>query len=192
MTVLVWLWLPGIIAGCFSSHRLKEIKGTPYPLSYEDDVTARFGDPEDDVFIEVRRAEMSRPLDNLAVHYGTLFPGGEVIRPGDSEDYVDIDGHKSYRVTYQTKYIRKRKRAPGATTDEGEVPSGWQAVNMPDPATGKSARVLYGPAIPRERTLYLVPGKSYVYYVFLRADGEAIESGRKKFEDFVRKAIAYR
>lgn len=184
--------LPGLIAGCIASHRLKEISGKPYPVTYEDDVTARFGDPEDNVFIEVRRAEMSRPLDNLAVHYGTLFPGGEVIRPGDSEEYVDIDGRKSYKVTFKPRYIRKRKRATQTSEGKEDVPPGWQAVTMPDPATGKTARVLYSPAIPRERTLYLVPGKSHVYYLSLRADGDSIPGARKNFEQFVRTAIAYR
>lgn len=178
--------------GCIASHRLTEISREPYRITYEDEVTARFSDPDDNVFIEVRRAEMPRPLEDLAVHYGTLFPGGEPIRPGDMEEYVDIQGLKAYKVTFQTKYVRKRKWAPQTEEGKDALPPGWTVVNMPDPTTGRMARLWQGPPIPRERILYLVPGKSHVYYLFFRADGDAREPARKKFEEFVRTDITYR
>ncbi len=143
--------------------------------------------------MEVRRAKTSRPVDDLAIQYGALFPGGEVIRPGDTEEYVKIDGRNAYKVVFKKKYIRKRKRI--GTDDKSpseEVSPDWKSVTMHDSETGKPVPVLYGPIIPRERTLYLVAGDSEVYAIFMRADGDAIEPAKKKFEKFVRDEIKYK
>lgn len=159
---------------------------------YQDDSTARFGTSDDSVLIEVRRARTSRPLENLAIHYASLFPGGEIIRPGDSEEYVKLNDKNAYKVVFGTKYIRKRKRIPDQGKQSESIPEGWSAAKMEDPETGQSVAVARGPVIPRERILYLVQGDPYVYYVSMRADGEAIESARDRFEKFVRQEIKYR
>jgi len=159
-------------------------------LAYEDDSTARFGDKDDSVFMEVRTAAIPRQLENLAVHYASLFPGGEIVRPGDGEEYLKINGHNTYKVIFRPEYIRQRKRV----TDKDKLddtPQGWTLRQIEDPGTGKPIPVLYGPVIQRQKILYLVEGKKFVYYVFLRADGESIEAAAKKFENFVRNDIAY-
>jgi hypothetical protein len=51
---------------------------------------------------------------------------------------------------------------------------------------------MQGPIIRRERILYLVAGDQYVYYILMRADGDAIEPARKKLEKLVREDIKYR
>ncbi len=165
--------------------------GRPYPLTYEDDSTARFSNPDESVFIEVRRTPVSRPLENLVVHYPSLFPGGEIVRPGDAEEYTKIDGKKAYKVTFKPTYIQRRKRLDPKNEDD-PPPDGWTKVTIADPDTGKSIPALYGPTIPRQKILYLVEGDSYIYYIFMRADGEAIDSARKKFDDFVGKEIKYK
>jgi hypothetical protein len=182
--------LPCLLAGCFSAHGLQEIKSHPHALVYEDDSTARFADKEDTVFIEVRTAPIPRPLENLAVHYSTLFPGGTIVRPGDGEEYTKIDGRTAYKVMFQPEYIRRRKRVP-EKEELKDIPPGWTVRTIEDPVTGKPIQVLYGPVIPRQKILYLVEGKKFVYYIFMRADGESIEPARKKFEDFVGKDIRY-
>jgi hypothetical protein len=187
-SALLWLLVPFSLAGCLGAHHLKEVVRNPYPLTYQDDSTARFGDPDDDVFIEVRRTKVSKPLDNLAVHYGTLFPGGEVVRPGDTEEYVKVGDKDAYKVVFKTKYIRKRKRIGKGSEN---LPPEWSTVTMPDPETGKSVPVLYGPVVHRERRLYLVPGESEVYAIFMRSDGDTTGSARKIFEKFVREDIKY-
>jgi len=172
---------------------MTEITSYPYPVTYQDDSSARFADKDDSIFIDVRRTKISRPLDNLAIHYAALFPGGEIIRPGDNEEYIKINDKNAYKVVFQTKYIRKRKRMDEkAVTDSGRVPPGWTVASMEDPITGKRIRVLHGPVIPEERILYLVQGDSYIYYILWKADGESIEQSRKKFEQFVRQDINYR
>jgi hypothetical protein len=182
-----------LLAGCFGNRGLTEIKKNPYSLAYQDDSTAQFADGTDNVFIEVRKTKTSRPLENLAIHYPALFPGGEIIRPGDSEEYLKINGNNAYKVAFRTKYIRKRKRVEGILGDtRNKIPEGWTAMTMEDPLTGKPIPVLYGPVIPEQRSLYLVQGNSNIYYMFLRADGDAIESATKEFDTFVREGIEYR
>jgi len=181
-----------LLAGCLATRGIIDVGSHPYPLIYEDDSTEKFADADQTVFIEVRRRKISRPLENLAIHYAALFPDGEIIRPGDTEEYVKIDGRNAYKVVFRTNYIRRRKRVE--TKDKltpGEAPPGWTLMNIEDPTTGKPTPVLYGPVIPRQRILYLVEGDLYIYYVFMRADGDSIEPARKKFEDFVRKDIKY-
>jgi hypothetical protein len=181
------------VGGCLFAHRINEIRENPYPVTYEDDSTVKYSDKEDDVLVEVRRAKISRPVDNLAVHYVTLFPGGEAIKPGDTEEYVKVRGKDAYKVTFKKKYVRKRKRVlEGSETLPADIPPEWTSVTITDPDTGKLIPVLYGPVIPRERMLYLVPGASEVYAVFLRADGDAIEPARKRFEKFVQDEIDYK
>lgn len=191
LQITLWFLLVGLLAGCFSARGITEIGARPYTLIYEDDTTTRFSNPDDSVFIEVRRAPVARPPENLAVHYGALFPGGEIVRPGDAEEYTKIDGKNAYKVTFKTTYIQRRTRVDPKKSDE-PPPEGWTKHTIIDPDTGKSAPVLYGPTIPRQKVLYLVEGDSYIYYIFMRADGDAIESARKKFEDFVRKEIMYK
>lgn len=181
------------IPGCFGTRGFTEIKAKPYDLIYQDDSTSKFGDHNDDVFIEVRTAKISRPLENLAIHYTALFPGGEIIRPGDSEEYLRIDGHNAYKVVFRTKYIRKRKRVENkGGVDQDKVPEGWTAMTMEDPLTGKPIPVLHGPVIPQQRIMYLVQGDSYIYYIFLRADGDAVDQAIKKLDTFVREGIEYK
>ncbi len=134
---------------------------------------------------------MTRRLDNLAIHYGALFPDGEIIRPGDLEEYQKIDGRNAYKVIFQTKHIRKRKRLEKPLPPD-KIPPGWTAQVIADPVTGTDTPVLYGPVVPQIRTVYLVEGKIYIYYVFLRANGDAIASAKNKFEEFVRKGINYK
>jgi len=172
---------------------MTEITSYPYPVTYQDDSSVRFTDKDDSIFIEVRKTEVPRPLDSLAIHYTALFPGGEIIRPGDNEEYVKINGKNAYKVVFQTKYIRKRKRMDEkAGPNSGQIPPGWTSASMEDPITGKRIRVLLGPSIPEQRILYLVQGDSYIYYIFWKAEGESIEPSRKKFEEFVRQDISYR
>jgi hypothetical protein len=159
-------------------------------VTHTDESTETLGDEEDKVFMEVKRAEIPRPLENLAVHYRAYFPGGEAIRPGDRESYVEIAGRKAYRVVFRTSYIRRRKRLKDDAARD-KVPKGWTVKTIVDPMTGKFIRALYGPVIPRKRILYLVEGKRYLYYIYLRADGDAVEPAVKKFENLVRKGIEY-
>lgn len=182
-----------LLCGCFGSRGMTEIKKNPYSNTYQDDSTARFSDGSDNAFIEVRKTKTARPLENLAIHYPALFPGGEIIRPGDSEEYLKINGNNAYKVVFRTKYMRKRKRLDGKLGDSrGKIPEGWTAMTMEDPLTGKPIPVLYGPVIPEQRILYLVQGNSNIYYLFLRADGEAIDSAVKEFDGFVKEGIEYR
>jgi len=186
------LILVTFLQGCFAASHMAEIAAHPYPLIYEDDLDAKFADTKDNVFIEVRKTATSRPVEHLAVHYSSLFPDGELIRPGDAEEYVKVGGKNAYKVVFATKYIRKRKRLdPKTANDPKSIPEGWSRVTMEDPVTGKRIPVLHGPVIPQLRILYLVQGDPSVYYVFLRADGQAIESAKKRFEKFVNEEIKY-
>jgi hypothetical protein len=181
------------LTSCLGTHGITEISDHPYRLLYEDDSTAKFGVQDDDVSIEVRRVASPRPIENLAINYGALFPEGEVIRPGDTEEYVKIDGRNAYKVLFRPKYIRKRKRVddkPGAKKEE--PPEGWTEVTINDPLTGRPETVLQGPVIRRERILYLVAGDQYVYYILMRADGDAIEPARKRLEKLVSEDLKYR
>jgi len=180
----------GVVSGCFASGGISEIRAFPYPLVYEDESLERFADSQSDTSIEVRKAKISRPLDNLAIHYQALFPGGEIIRPGDHEEYLKIDGKNAYKVAFRTKYIRKRKRIRNQATD-AETPPGWTRKTIEDPVSGKPIPVLYGPVIPQEKILYLVEGSTYLYYILMSADGDAIEPARKRFEKFVREDVQY-
>ncbi|MBM3299480.1 MAG: hypothetical protein FJY85_05970 [Deltaproteobacteria bacterium] len=196
---LTWLRLPvsicavAIIAGCLTSRGMREINEHPYPLVYEDDSTARFGSLEDNVFIEVRKTVTPRPLEHLAVHYMSLFPGGEIIKPGDREEYADVNGKRAYKVVFRTRYIRKRVRAPDKSElDPDKTQEGWTRSKMNDPVTGETIEVLLGPVIPQQKILYLVQGESYIYYILLRADGDAIQSAKQRFEKFIHKDIEYR
>ncbi len=181
-----------LLTSCLGSRGFKEITAGPYPLIYEDDSIARFGSPDDSTFVEVRKTSVSKPLEHLAVHYRSLFPGGEIVRPGDREEYVKVNGKNAYKVVFRTKYIRKRKRLEKDSAISPEsIPKGWTAAKMEDPVTGEMIEVLHGPVIPQQRILYLVQGDPYVYYIFLRADGDVIQSARKKFEKFVNEDIKY-
>ncbi len=180
------------LTSCLGTYGISEITDHPYNLIYEDDSTARFGLRDDDVSIEVRKVASPRPIENLAINYGALFPDGEVIRPGDTEEYVKIDGRNAYKVIFRPKYIRKRKRVDeNAGAKKAEPPEGWTRATITDPLTGKPETILQGPVIRRERILYLVAGDKYVYYILMRADGEAIESARKKLEKLVREDLKY-
>ncbi len=181
-----------LLAGCLGARGFKEITASPYPLIYEDDSIARFGSPDDNTFVEVRKTAVSKPLEHLAVHYRSLFPGGEIVRPGDREEYVKVNGKNAYKVIFRTTYIRKRKRLDkNSTINPESIPHGWTPAKMEDPVTGEMIRVLHGPIIPQQKILYLVQGDPYIYYILLRADGEAIQSARKKFEKFVNEDIKY-
>ena len=178
------------LAGCFSARGLPEVRSEPYQVIYRDDGAMRFGDRDDNVFIEVRRASIPKNIDNLAVHYSALFPGGVKITPGDREEYVTVAGRKAYKVVFQTSYIRQRKRLEGDPVPD-DLPEGWTLHHMVDPSGGPSIPVIHGPIIPRERILYLVEGKSCIYYIFMRADGESIGPAKEKFDEFVEKGIDY-
>ncbi|MDQ7782652.1 MAG: hypothetical protein RDU20_07225 [Desulfomonilaceae bacterium] len=189
---VVLLALTLLLTSCLGSRGLNEITASPYPLIYEDDSTARFGNSDDSAFVEVRKTGVSKPVEHLAVHYRSLFPGGEIIRPGDREEYVKVGAKNAYRVVFRTKYIRKRKRVENnSATDSTSIPEGWTSAKMEDPVTGETIRVLHGPVIPQQKVLYLVQGDPYIYYILLRADGDVIPSAREKFERFVNEDIKY-
>ena len=188
---IIGLFLIALVCGCSTSRVITEFRSHPYPVIHEDVSSDKLMDEEDKVFIEVRKAKIGGAVDNLAIRYRALFPEGEIIRPGDREEYVDVDGTKAYRVVFRTKYIRRRKRLGNALKPEN-VPEGATIRSILDPATGESVSVLYGPVIPRQKILYLVEGDQYIYYIFLRADGDAVGPAQKKFEEFVRTGIEYR
>jgi hypothetical protein len=182
------VWTAG---GCTASRGLLEVHSLPYPVTYEDESSETLSDPDDKVFMEVRRSRISKPLENLAVHYRAYFPGGVPKKPGDKESYVKIDGRNAYKVVFRITYIRRRKRLRDGKIPD-KIPKGWSVRHIADPVTGKSIPVLYGPVIPRKRVLYLVEGDHYLYYIFMRADGDAIPTAMKKFENLVRKGIEYK
>ncbi len=190
VTLTVCILIGGLLSSCLMARGITEVNYNPYPMIYEDDSSQKFGDKDDTVLIEVRRAQTSTPIDSLAIHYRALFPGGEIVKPGDIEEYVKIDERNAYRVTFRTKYIRRRNRVLG-TVRTKDLPEGWTVQTMSDPETGKPIQVLLGPVVQRFTRLYLVKGDVYIYYVFLRADGDA-GPARKKFEEFLRKGISYK
>jgi hypothetical protein len=185
------LALVALVAGCFAARGMVEVVSQPYPKTYEDDSAVRFGDNDDAVFMEVRRTKKAGRLDNLAIHYRSQFPDGETVKPGDSEEYLKIDGKNAYKVTYRPKYIRRRKPLD-TTPAPDDVPPGWTVRTITEPATGKTMPVLYGPVIPQQRAVYLVEGDRYLYYIFMRADGDSVTPARQKFDEFVRTGIAYK
>lgn len=190
---LIYFPLAVCLAGCLGTHGITEITDHPYNIIHEDDSSAKFGLRDDDASIEVRKVPSSRPIENLAINYGALFPEGEIIRPGDTEEYTKIDGRNAYKVMFRPKYIRKRKRIDDKAGTKTEEPAeGWTQVTINDPLTGKPETIMQGPIIRRERILYLVAGDQYVYYILMRADGDAIEPTRKKLEKLVREDIKYR
>ncbi len=186
----VCILFAAVAASCLSATGISEIQSAPYPLLYEDDSTARFGNANDDVFIEVRTEPISGKLENLAIHYKAYFPEGESIKSGDLEEYIKIRDRNAYKVTFPETYIRKRKRVDH-DFEAGDIPPGWSLKRVEDPESGRPIPVLYGPVIPRYRTLYLVEGKTFLYYIFFRADGAAIQPAKEKLDTFVHKGIEY-
>ena len=181
-----------LLVSCIGTRGLSEISSHPYPLIYEDDSSAKFASQQDDVFIEIRKTPVPRPLEHVAVHYASLFPGGEIVKPDDREEYLTIKDKKAYKVSFRTKYIRKRKRLDKSSGRSGpEIPEGWTKAQMRDPVTGEVVPVLHGPVIPQEKVLYLVQGDQYIYYIVLSADGDAVKPAREKFENFVRNDINF-
>ncbi len=184
----VALWIMALLLmGCVGSRPVKLTNEEPYPTIEATDSTAKFGDVDDSVLIEVRKKPISGPLKNLAIHYAALFPDAQVIRRGDSEAYLTVKGKNAYKVTFQTTYIRNRKRF----TENTEIPPGWRLSEMDDADTGKTIPIIYGPIIPRQKVLYLVEGEKFVYYIFMRADGETIGPAKKQLETFVTSGINY-
>jgi hypothetical protein len=179
------------VAGCVAARGISDVRSRPYPVTHEDDAAIRFGDKDDNVLVEVKKTPIPRRLDNLAIHYRTFFPGGEIIRPGDYEEYVKVDGKNAYKVTFRTEYIRQRKRVEDPSAKE-KLPEGWTLRTIVDPITGKPTPVLYGPIIPRCKLLYLVEGNSNLYYILMRADGSYIPGARREFDDLVHKGIDYK
>jgi hypothetical protein len=179
-----------LLAGCFSARGLPEIRSEPYPIVYQDDGVLRFGDRDDSVFLEVRRAPISKEIDNLAIHYPALFPDGVKITPEDREEYVTVGDRKAYRVVFRTTHIRKRKRLNRDSIPK-DLPEGWTLHHIVDPESGSSIPVLHGPIIPREQILYLVEGRSYIYYIFMRADGDGVGPARRKLEKLLEQDIDY-
>jgi hypothetical protein len=173
---------------CVSSSAQNILRQKPLPNIVSEDSVLKLSDNDESVLFEIHTAKISKPINNLAIHYSSLFPEGEAIRPGDTEEYVKIDGHNAYKVTFRPAYIRQRKRLK----DLPEIPQGWKTAKIEDPVTGKPLEIAYGPVIPRQKLLYLVEGNKFVYYVFMRADGDAIESARLKFDEFVRTGIDYK
>jgi hypothetical protein len=182
-----------LVQSCFGPAGMSEIKYKPLPLIYEDNNLARFTDARDDVSIELRKAPVSKPIENLAIHYPALFPDGVTIRPGDREEYISIGGKNAYKVVFSTKYIRKRKRLkekPGK--GDQDMPPGWTESTMEDPVSGKMMPVIVGPVVPERKILYLVPGSRNVYYVLLKLDGTNSEDAIKDYDKFVKEGIDYR
>jgi hypothetical protein len=177
-----------VCSGCFGTSGMAEIKARPYHVTYEDDSTLKMGDADDTVSIEIRRISIPRQLPKLAIHYNTLFPGGENIRPGDSEEYVKIGDKEAFKVSFRPDYIRLRKRAPKSESEE--IPPNWAHSKMEDPK-GEVVPVIVGPVVSREKTLYLVQGDKYLYYIFFRADGDTVKSAGEKFKQFIQKDINY-
>jgi len=188
----LWVGIVFGVAGCFGKGGISEIKEHPFPILYEDDSTVRLGRQDDDAFIEIRSIAKGKPMENLAIYYPALFPGGEIIRPGDREEYIKVNNQDAYKVIFRTKYIRKRKRITGPEQDANKnFPDGWTIMTMEDPITGKPIPVMYGPIIPQQKVLYIVQGKTRIYYILLRADGDAIEAAVKTFDKFVKESIDY-
>lgn len=179
------------LAGCSATRGVTELTLKPFPIIYEDEEAVRFGDKRDQALIEVERARVGTRLENLAIHYRAFFPNGATVRPGDREEYVKVAGKHAYKVTFPTEYVRRRERIT-KPEQEQDPPEGWTVRRIEDPTTGDTIPALYGPVIPRQRAFYLVEGGKYLYYVFMRADGDAIEPTKKRFADLVENGIAYK
>lgn len=193
MHPVILLTVALFVSGCFGNAQVKDFSSAPLPVVYEDETTTKFRDNDDDKFIEIRKAPTSRPVGNLAIHYPALFPGGEVVRPGDMEEYTLVNGKNSYKVVFRTKYIRKRKRlSEKDLSGEPKIPEGWTKSSIEDPSTGSKIPIMLGPVIPQHRILYMVPGEQYVYYLFMRVDGENYEQALKEFDRFVREDMTYK
>ncbi|MFA6223077.1 MAG: hypothetical protein WC647_12260 [Desulfomonilaceae bacterium] len=187
----------GIVAvltqSCFGPVGMAEIKYKPLPLIDENSRFVKYEDSGDDVSIELRKAPVSKSVENLAIHYPSLFPDGETIHPGDREEYVTVNGKTAYKVIFNTKYIRKRKRLKTKSGKSPEdIPSGWSESIWDDPVSGVKTPILVGPVIPERKILYLIPGSENVYYVLLKVDGPDYEDAIKKFDKFVKEGIDYR
>lgn len=182
-----------LVSGCLGSSQIKDYGLPPLPVIYEDETTTKFRDTDDNKFIEIRKTPTSKPIENLAIHYPALFPGGEIIRPGDTEEYTMINGKNSYKVIFRTKYIRKRKRlSEKELSGKVEIPADWTRSTIDDASTGSKIPILLGPIIPQHRILYVVPGEQNVYYLFMRVDGENYEQVMKDFDKFVREEVNYK
>jgi len=181
-----------LVQNCFGPGGMSEIKYRPLPLINENSSLAKLSDTSDDVSIEIRKAPVSKPIENLAIHYPALFPDGETIRPGDREEYVPIGNKTAYKVVFSTKYIRKRKRLQ---TQNGkivnDIPPGWTESTFEDPVSGKKIPIMIGPINAEKKILYLVPGSESVYYVLLNVDGNDHEDAIKNFDKFVKQGINY-
>lgn len=187
----------GIVAvltqSCFGPVGMADIKYKPLPLISENSSFIKYEDSGDDVSIELRKAPVSKSVENLAIHYPSLFPDGETIHPGDREEYVTVSGKTAYKVIFNTKYIRKRKRLKTKSGKSPEdIPSGWSESIWDDPVSGAKTPILVGPVIPERKILYLIPGSKNVYYVLLKVDGTDYEDAIKKFDKFVKEGIDYR
>lgn len=180
-----------LVQSCFRPAGMPEIKYKPLSAVYEDDSRAKFRDTNDDVSIELRKASVSKPIENLAIHYSSLFPDGEVVKPGDREEYVTIADKMAYKVIFNTKYIRKRKRLPEKADNNKKAPDGWTESTMEDTVSGKQIPILVGPVIAQRKILYLVPGADSVYYLMLTIDGTDHDEAIKSFDKFVREGINY-
>lgn len=182
-----------ILCGCASGTGIRDLKFDSYKKEIVSDNQVKWVDSEDNVFVQLQTAAISQPVNNLVVHYGSLFPSGEPIRPGDTEEYLKINNRNAYRVVFRPTFIRQRKRLTDKQiSDPTLIPNGWTKTSIEDPLTGESVDAMYGPIIPRQRVLYLVEGDKFVYYIFLRADGEAIDKELKKFDSLVKTRIAYK
>ncbi len=181
-----------LVQNCFGPRGMSEIKYRPFPLVSENSNLAKLSDTSDDISIEIRKAPVSKPIENLAIHYPALFPEGETIRPGDREEYVPIGAKTAYKVVFNTKYIRKRKRLQ---TQNGKVVDdilpGWTESAFEDPISGKKIPIMVGPIIPEKKILYVVPGSESVYYILLNVDGKDHEDAIKNFDKFVKQGINY-
>ena len=182
-----------LIQSCLRPVGMTEIKYKPFRTVYEDNNLAKFRDSNDDVSIELRKAPVSKPIENLAIHYPALFPEGETVKPGDREEYVSIGDKMAYKVIFNTKYIRKRKRLDKKLgNDYNKAPDGWTESTLDDTLIGKKIPVLVGPVIPQKKILYVVPGPESVYYLLLTVEGTNHEDAIKGFDKFVREGIGYR
>jgi len=181
-----------LVQSCFSTAGMSDIKYRPLPLIHENSSLAKFSDVSDDVSIEIRKAPVSKPIENLAIHYPALFPNGENIRPGDREEYVPVGNKTAYKVVFDTKYIRKRKRLK---TENGkissDIPPGWTESTFEDPVSETKTPVLIGPIIPEKKILYVVPGSESVYYILFKVDGNDHEDTIKDFDKFVKEGVNY-
>ncbi|MCL5125546.1 MAG: hypothetical protein M1511_13820 [Deltaproteobacteria bacterium] len=190
---IVSLGIGSVLAqSCFGPSGMSDIKYNPLALVSDSRNVAEFSDAANNVSIEVKKVQVSKPVENLAIHYPSLFPDGETIRTGDREEYAHVGNKTAYKVVFQTKYIRKRKRLQTKNGKLiGDVPEGWTESKFEDPVTGKKIPIIIGPVIPEKKILYVVPGSENVYYVLLKVDGQGNDNPVKNFEKFVREGINY-